>query len=429
MAVTDGPTIRLIGSDEIPAWTRSVAVPFLEPVHDPAALAQRVERVTPFVDLDRSWVVEDGGRFVGNAAAFGGTLTLPGPCGGPCPSVPFSAITAVGVHPTHRRRGILRRLMATMLDDARARGDFLAGLTASEAAIYGRYGFGWAVGQSVERIWTRDSAFAVAAPDLPMEILAGPEATDVLSDTFRRACRRIPGQLARSAAWWADTLADHEDERGPGGPLTFVVCDGGLASWRNELVTDGDERWVRTILVDLLAETPAVEAALWRFILDLDLSREVVALRRPVDDPIRHRLVDPRALRATRITDALWLRILDTPRALEARGYLRSGRLVLDVTAPVSTPTGPDGRDGLEPAAGRWVLDAGPDGASCTPAAATDTTDLRLGVVELSALLAGGMRATTLAGAGRIHEERPGALAEADGLFAAEREPFCLTGF
>jgi predicted acetyltransferase len=129
------------------------------------------------------------------------------------------------------------------------------------------------------------------------------------------------------------------------------------------------------------------------------------------------------------MTDFLWLRILDTPGALTARGYLRPGRLVLDVQAPASTPTGPDGLDGPDPAAGRWTLDAGTDGSTCRPAGAGDATDLTLGVAELSALLAGEVRATTLAAAGRIREDRPGALFDADALFMAGRTPLSLTGF
>jgi predicted acetyltransferase len=423
------PTIRLIEEDEFPAWVASVSIPFLEPVHDPAERADRVGRFDPFIDRERAWVVEDDGRFVGNAAVFDKSVTLPGPPGGPCPLVPFAAISEVGVHATHRRRGLLRRLMGTMLDDARARGDVLAGLTASDGGIYGRYGFGWAVNMADYAVWTRDSAFAVPAPDVELRMVGGPEVSGLVSAAFDRAIRGVPGQVDRSAFSWTEMLADRAADRGGASALSWVVCDGGVASWRNRLMGEGADRWGRTIVEDLVAETPEIEAALWRFLLDLDLPRELVAYCRPVDEPIRHRLADPRQLRTTRIRDFLWLRVLDTPGALTARGYLRAGRLVLDVAAAPSSPTGPDGLDGPDPAVGRWVLEAGPDGASCVAAPTGVATDLRLGLADLGAILAGGVRATTLGAAGRVREERPGALVEADAFFAAERDPFCLTGF
>ena len=131
--------------------------------------------------------------------------------------------------------------------------------------------------------------------------------------------------------------------------------------------------------------TGAVEAALWRFVLDLDLIGRVTALRRPLDEPLRWRLADPRQLQVTHVEDRLYVRILDVPAAFAARGYRREGRLVFDVQ---SLPAG-DGKPDATP--GRWVLDAGPDGATCRPARAGENADLRLGVTELGALYLGAL--------------------------------------
>ena len=122
----------------------SVRVPFLDPGSDDPEDRLRDQRHVREVEVDRAWVAEDRGGFVANAAVASLDLTLPAPPAAVAPLIPFAGVTAVGVHPTHRRRGLLRRLMAGMLEDARARGDALAGLIASESGIYGRFGFGQA---------------------------------------------------------------------------------------------------------------------------------------------------------------------------------------------------------------------------------------------------------------------------------------------
>src|SRR5258708_24273894 len=63
-------------------------------------------------------------------------MTVPGA------ALAVAGVTAVSVRPSHRRRGILSSLMNRQLADIRDRGETVAALFASEAAIYGRYGYG-----------------------------------------------------------------------------------------------------------------------------------------------------------------------------------------------------------------------------------------------------------------------------------------------
>lgn len=421
--------VRQIEPEEIRAWATSVSVPFLHPAQSDEDRSRADAHWRPHVEIGRTWAVVERDRFVGNACIFSRTVTLPGGPGAPCPAVGLAAVSAVGVHPTHRRRGLLRRMMGAMFDDARGRGEVVAGLLASEASIYGRFGFGSATQAAAYAVDAREAAFAVPAPALDFDLLTTAEARKVLPGLLERASAVQPGQVNRDEATWGRIFDDDPADRGGASARWYLVCPGGYASWRTEEVPEVPDSWGRVLLRDLVAETPETEAALWRFALDLDLVREVVAFPRPVDEPLRHRLVDPRKLRTTAVSDHLWLRILDTAGALAARGYLRPGRLVLDVRAPAATPTGPDGLDGPDPAVGRWVLDAGPDGASCRPATAADATDLALGLADLSALLAGGTRASVLAAAGRIDEHRPGALDVADGCFVSRPAPLNITGF
>ena len=75
-------------------------------------------------------------RIVGASCEVPFTMTLPGGC------TEALGLTWVSVEITHRRRGILRALIERQLREAAARGVPVAVLTASEASIYGRFGFG-----------------------------------------------------------------------------------------------------------------------------------------------------------------------------------------------------------------------------------------------------------------------------------------------
>ena len=409
--------VRRIRADEVPDFIRSVAVPFLEPGRDGS-----VEHWTPHIEPDRAWVADDGGRLVGNACVFSRDVTVPARPGQPCPVLPMAAISGVGVYPSHRRQGILRRLMASMLEDARDRGEVIAALLASESVIYGRFGFGLATTAQRTRINTRESRFDVPAGSGDIRLLEPDEASKVLPDLHDR-CRRLrAGDPSRNDAVWAGTFTDAPQDRGGMSGRMYAVAPDGFAVYRGQQADELDG-YARVRVQSLYGETPEAEAALWRFLFDLDLVREVVA-ERPVDDPLRWRLADPRQLRVTASADELWVCVLDTAAALQARGYERAGRLVLDI-APPATPV-PAGIS--KSTIGRWVLEAGPDGASCRPAGG-EQCDLRMGLADLGALYMGGVRASTLAAAGRVHEERPGALAVADTVFMTTREPFCGTGF
>jgi predicted acetyltransferase len=172
-----------------------------------------------------------------------------------------------------------------------------------------------------------------------------------------------------------------------------------------------------TLLVNpLIAVTPEASAALWRFCLDIDLVRTIRATNRPVDELLRWMLADPRRLRTTALLDDLWLRLIDIPAALSARRYTASDRLVLQVSDPFCPENG-----------GRYVLDAGPDGAECR--STTAEADLALDVADLGAAYLGGVRLRTLARAGRVVECAAGAVERASALFASDPPPWCATPF
>ena len=96
----------------------------------------RWERV---VEPERTLAMRDRGRIVAGTGIFSRRLAVPGGV------VPAAAVTLVGVLPTHRRRGLMSTLMRRQLADVHEAGrEAVAALWASEAVIYGRFGYGLA---------------------------------------------------------------------------------------------------------------------------------------------------------------------------------------------------------------------------------------------------------------------------------------------
>lgn len=381
-----------------------------------AATREDIETWRYMTELDRTLAGFEDGRIVATAGALTFNLTVPGGA-----RVPVSAVTWVGVLPTHRRRGMLREMMARLLDDAERRGEPVSILTASESSIYGRFGFGVAslyMDAEIERA----NARLIREWDVPgrFRLVSAEEAKPLLAPLYDRTRLARAGSVTRPDYWWQGMLRQNA---WPGGGAPFYAVyelpDGEVAGGLRYAVEGQWESGIAqsTVVVrEMLAASPAAEAALWQYLTNIDLTRKVRVILRPVDDPLRWMLADPRHLRVTRLTDDLWLRVLDVPRALEARSYAAAGRLVLDV------------RDEFRPAtAARYALEAGPEGASC--ARVRESADLALDVADLGAAYLGGVTWRTLARAGRVAELIPGAIDRADMLFATREAPWCGTPF
>ncbi|HYT26449.1 MAG TPA: sterol carrier protein domain-containing protein, partial [Actinomycetota bacterium] len=222
--------------------------------------------------------------------------------------------------------------------------------------------------------------------------------------------------------WWQLHLPDPEWLRRGRGQRVDVVYEPGPGRVDGYATYGLRSRWTDNIpdsiaqVMELMAVTPEAAASLWRFCLDLDLTTTVELRNRPLDEPLRWCLADPRRLRTTALSDFLWLRVLDLPAALAARGYAAEGQLVLEVSDPLL----PDND-------GRFRLDGGPGGGRC--ARTSFAPDVILDVAALGAAYLGGVRFSTLGRAGRVREGRPGALARADAMFASDPAPWCSTDF
>ena len=244
-----------------------------------------------------------------------------------------------------------------------------------------------------------------------------------LFPTFYDKWRRTrTGSLSRSDAWWDIMLGPKEGWKGGGEAFHVVHEDAsgevdGYASYQPQSKTEHGNFQSIVRVRELIGATGGVEAALWRFCFDLDLVRRARSDMRPVDDPLRWWLVEPRQLAVTSRMDQLWLRVVDVAAALTERRDAADGGLVLEVDDPFR-PAG----------SGRYRLEGGPDGASCTRNAGA-TADLRLDVADLGAAHLGGVSFSLLAAGGRVEELTPGAAARADALFRTARAPYCATTF
>ena len=405
---------RLVEGDEIDAVADLSATVFgVGPV---ASETYRNEFRT-VVEPDRTFVVDDGSTIVGTGGHFSFDLALPGGA-----AVPIGAVTEVGVLPTHRRRGVLTAIMGALLDQCVERGEPLAGLTASEASIYRRYGYGVATRAHVRLIHTTRAAELVTTPDPGrFRLVTEAEAAELLPAVWERRWRRTPGELSRKPSWWVRLALDPEDDR-DGGSARFVVvhedaggAPDGFAAYRlKEGTAPGD--YFELQVLDLAAADDRAEALVLRYLMDVDLVRRVRWVGAPVDLTLPWRLVDRRAAEVTREFDHLWLRPLDVARCLASRTYAAEGGGVVEVVDTRRPEVG-----------GRFALDAGPDGADC--ARVTVEPDVVVGVADLGSLLLGGVRWETLRRAGTVEERTPGTVDRLDAVFRPARAPHCATDF
>jgi Predicted acetyltransferase involved in intracellular survival and related acetyltransferases len=401
--------IRQISTQEFPEFYRTLLDAFGADVRD----SDRVTELAVF-EPERSLAAFDHDLIVATAGAYTRQLTLPGR------TVPIAAVTLVGVAPTHRRRGLLTAMMRRQLTEVfEARRESVAALWASEASIYGRFGYGLAARHAVLTGHTRRMGLRPATDPGSVRIRQVAVAEiPLLADGMRERLRqRTVGWLDRPGRWWENQTADPEHRRGAAGLLRAVVCeqaDGeieGYALYRITADWQPSEPNHTVEVRDLAAATPAAYAAVWSFLLNLDLVRLVRAPYRPLDEPLQHLVTDARSVELA-LADNLWVRTVDVGGALAARCYAREVDVVLEVAddfCPWNT--------------GRWRLTGGPEGAACSRT--VDAADLALTSTELGALLLGGTSLAVLTMAGRVRELSRGAVTAVGGAFATDRAPWC----
>lgn len=286
----------------------------------------RVERMARILDPARTLVIRDRGRIVASAGIYSRGLTMPGAV------VPVAAVTQVGVQPTHRRRGMLTALMRRQLADVYEGGrEAIASLWASEAAIYGRFGYGPATWVGSLDITSGDAV--VRAPtDHQVELREPAEAIPAMRAVHDAVRPDWPGMLDRDEPWWERAVRPEEDAEGPLRAaviehVAYAVYD--IKPGFEQGRANGEVR-----LRELVATSPAGHAAIWRFLLELDLTRRILWWLAPADDPLPHMIGEARAAGRS-VSDGIWLRVVDLPRARSERSYGEPFEAVLEVADEV----------------------------------------------------------------------------------------------
>ncbi|MFB6850582.1 GNAT family N-acetyltransferase [Streptomyces sp. NPDC056373] len=407
------PGLRVLRPDDWDTWYDALLRGF---GGVPEAAEER-ELWRSLTEHDRSLGIWDGDECVGTAGAFSFRLTVPGGA-----SLPVAGVTMVSVAATHRRRGLLTSMMRRQLDDVRAWGEPLAVLTASEPAIYGRFGYGNATLSLAAEIDTTRVGLSVpdGTDDVRVRYAVPADVLDVCEALYARLVPARPGMLARRPGWERLGVLDPESTREGASPLQCVLAerDGetvGYARYRvkPEWELSGSNGTVT--VEDLAALDPAADAALWRFLFGIDLTSKVTVRSRPVDDTWQYLVSDQRRCHPW-FRDSLYVRPVEVGAALEARTYQTPVDVVFEV------------EDAFCPwNAGRWRLTGDPKGASCERT--TDAADVALSVRELGAAYLGGVSLASLAAAGRVREIRRGALAEASLGFGTTVPPWLPHGF
>lgn len=365
---------------------------------------------------------------VGVYSAYDMQVTVPGPQGS-LTRLPMDGLTWVGIHPDHRRRGLLTRMMKDHLHRIHDRGECaVAGLHASEAAIYGRFGYGCAsldvqltLGRGAELRAPAAVSEAADAVQLHMVTLPTPEGMAALHEAHLASAATTPGAVTRPDAmagtWWRDypqARGEKEQRR-----LLLARREGrltGYAAFRRESRWDEATPQGTVQVVELGAADQPTLLALARRLVDFDLTSKVTLWSRSLDDPVMWWAGGPRSV-GLRAYDSLWLRLVDVPRALAERGYGAACDLVLEVEDEVCPWN-----------AGRWRLTVGDDGrATCTPS--QDPADLTVPVALLGAAYAGGRPLASQVPALGGVEHTPGAVRRLSRAMRGDTEPFGSTDF
>jgi predicted acetyltransferase len=413
--------IRAIREDELVDWLDSLSTGFL----DRPDVAKIAVEVLPHWDLARAWAALDDGKVVGTTRTWPTELTVPGNA-----QIKASAVAAVTVRPTHRRRGLLRGMIAAEHAAARERGEVASLLYASEYPIYSRFGYGPAVQTSGWLVDVTRTGFQPAAGGRTGTVDFVPvddAAMEIIRDVFDAWRLVQPGEIWRrpimhrqdlgldESAWgerWKGFLVVHRDDAG--------TVDGYARYHVNQ---KWEHRQAANVLGvdDMHGLTPDAQVSLLRFLADVDLVTALKIERRHPADRLPWLLTNARAAEPSEPGDGMWVKLHDIAAALEARTYERTGQLVIEAIVRDA------GEDDAGAARVRVALDASPDGAR---AVVTDRSpDLTVDGSALGAAYLGGTRLRNAVLARGFDEHRAGALDEADALLATRDAPWCSTFF
>lgn len=318
--------VRFLSEAERPEFQRSIVRAFGSDYEPDPELDVRFAASFP---TRTSIAAFDADQMVGTFSSFDFDLRVPGG------SVAMAATTVVSVLPTHRRRGLLSRMMNLHLQQAIDRGQPLAGLWATEYGIYSRFGYGPASEWREVGFDARKTSIA-PEPGVALKLVETDEARTIVPAIFDAATIDRPGTYARPDWYWEHRVfMDHKEFREGQSKQRWVIAslDGqpvGYLRYRTKLNWENVGPEGKISVIEMVTDNDVARRALWHYVSTVDLFPHVTYWNAPSDDVLPWILSDPRQL-SHLISEALWVRILDVPAALEARSYRADGSIVLAV--------------------------------------------------------------------------------------------------
>jgi predicted acetyltransferase len=367
---------------------------------------EMIERTRPIHEFDRFELAFDGKELVAVVGAYSLHVTVPG-----SGQLPMGGLTWVSTAATHRRQGLLTQLMARTLADIDRRGEPVAMLAASEGGIYERYGFGVAT-----QVWVTSLDRRVAQIRAEFQPKRGAvrfveddAALAHVTEVWSRFHRARVGEVDRAEELHHYLFDANAKPQGSFSAAIYLAHRDGYAIYRVE--EHWNDGWpAHTMrLLELVAITGEAHAALWHTLLGVDLVGPIISRQIPIDDPLPYLLTNPRALQTTALNDGIWVNVRDVARCLSARRYSTEDRLVIEV----------DGD--------RWVIEGGPDDATCRKA--RTRPDLVMDRAALGAMFLGGVRPSALAAGRRLTARDNDVLRRADCFFVTSPVPHCQTHY
>ena len=408
--------VNLTPADRQRLLNVDLAAFFFDPMAYPA------EVVTSHFDWARTFGAARGGtdELAGVYTSYDMSVAAPGPLDA-VTQVPMAGLSWVSVHPDHRRRGVLREMIthhfARLHDQAVA----LSGLHAAEVPIYGRFGYGIS---SVEMILELERGAVFTAPSLDEAAervttqLVAADSDDtarIVHDIHLRCARDTLGTVTRPERMARPIFVDLPLTRPGREPLQVLLAqvEGKAAGYA---VFSREHKWQdlrpkgMVTVNELAAVDPATLLSLARQLVDFDLTASIKINGRGTDDPLVWWAGGPRAA-GVKVSDSLWLRLIDVDTALAARGYSGACDVVLDVVDPICPWN-----------QRTWRLQVDPDGAAtCLPT--SDDADLRLPVQALGAAFLGSSSLARQAHQGLVTELTSGSVRRISRAMSCDREP------
>ncbi|MWV59092.1 GNAT family N-acetyltransferase [Rathayibacter sp. VKM Ac-2754] len=326
-------------------------------------------------------------------------------------------VSQVTVRATHRRRGILRAMITEDLQLAQESGAAVAVLTASEASIYRRFGFGRSAFTRSVRVDTGPRFGLQVEPAGRVEVVATTWLQSRVEEVFTRFHARTPGSLTRQSRYAANAVGTEPGATDPARDVRSAVhlaADGTLDGYVTYRATGPDEDDRVLEIVDFVAGGDDAYLGLWGFLGAVDLASSVTWDMAPGDDPLAWALRDPRVVSVTGVSDLIWTRVLDVAAAFGARPWTTDGTLVVAVRDAL----------GLVEGSYRIAVENGEGRIERTDESAT----VELDVADLGSLLLGSVRPSTLARAGTV-DIADGERERVDRFFAPIAEPYCISFF